>query len=200
VDALMKKGVGLACLHYAVEPAGRNETHRQKSWDRFRDWIGGYFEIHWSVNPHWDADFKQLPEHPITRGVKPFRINDEWYFNMRFEEGMSGVTPILAAVPPDEVRNRPDGPHSGNSFVRSQKGREEIVAWARERPGGGRGFGFTGGHVHWNWGHDDFRKVVLNAIVWITGAEVPPEGVPSRTPTREELEENQDFPKPEKRA
>ena len=50
----------------------------------------------------------------------------------------------------------------------------EVVGWVYERPGGGRGFGFTGMHTHWNWAQDSFRKSVLNAIVWIAGAEVPP--------------------------
>ena len=54
----------------------------------------------WSVNPWWTPDFKELPQHDITRGVKPFSINDEWYYHMRFVDGMKGVTPILSAVPP----------------------------------------------------------------------------------------------------
>ena len=37
-------------------------------------------------------------EHPTARGVKPFVIKDEWYYHMRFVEGMKGVTPILSAV------------------------------------------------------------------------------------------------------
>ena len=47
VDALAKKGVGIVCIHYGVEvPKG-------ESGDKFLDWIGGYFEAHWSVNPTW---------------------------------------------------------------------------------------------------------------------------------------------------
>jgi hypothetical protein len=76
-------------------------------------------------------------------------------------------------------------------------GMPEHVMWAIERPGGGRGFGFTGGHWHHNWAHNDFRKVVLNALVWIAGLEVPPDGVPSRRPSLDELEANQGYPKPE---
>jgi outer membrane protein assembly factor BamB len=74
-----------------------------------------------------------------------------------------------------------------------------VVGWAYERPQGGRGFGFTGGHFHWNWGDDDFRKLVLNALVWVSGGDVPAGGVPSRTPTRRDLEMNQDFSPPEGR-
>jgi type 1 glutamine amidotransferase len=56
------------------------------------------------------------------------------------------------------------------------------TAWARVRPGGGRGFGFTGAHVHWNWAHDGFRTIVLNAITWAAHVEVPDGGVASATP------------------
>ena len=53
-------------------------------------------------------------------------------------------------------------------------------------------------HTHWNWAQDSFRKSVLNAIVWIAGAEVPPDGVPSNTPTLEELEADLGKPRPRK--
>ena len=79
-------------------------------------------------------------------------------------------------------------------------GEPQVVAWAFERPDGGRGFGFTGGHFHRNWGDDDFRTIVLNAIVWIAHGEVPSGGVPSATPTPQELEANQDEPKPARPA
>lgn len=193
LDDLMKKGVGLACLHFAVEvPAG------SPGGDDFLDWIGGYFELHWSVNPHWTPTFAELPDHPITRGVEPFGINDEWYYHMRFRPGMEGVTPILTAVPPASSLSRPDGDRSGNPDVRRAvaSGEPQHVAWAYERPDGGRGFGFSGGHVHWNWGDDNFRTVVLNALVWASGGEVPEGGVPSATPSQAQLEANQDEPKP----
>ena len=191
VDRLMKKGVGLVGLHYAVEvPKGKPGNY-------LLDWIGGYFETFWSVNPHWTMKQPQLAkDHPATRGVKPFTINDEWYFHMRFRESMEGVVPILSAIPPESTRKKESSIRGGNPAVFARKGMPEVEAWARERPDGGRGFGFTGGHTHWNWGHDDFRKLVLNAIVWSAGVEVPAGGVSSRTPTLEELEANQDFDPP----
>ena len=185
VDKVMKKGVGLACIHYGVE------VEKGKSGDAFLDWIGGYFEAHWSVNPHWTAEFKSLPDHAITRGVKPFSINDEWYYHMRFRPEMKGVTPILTAIPPASTLKRPDGAHSGNPHVRAKAGQPQHMAWAAERPDGGRGFGFTGAHYHKNWSDDNFRKLVLNALVWIAKGEVPSGGVPS-TVTAEEIEANQD--------
>lgn len=190
MDRLMKKGVGFVCLHYAVQvPKG-------KSGEYFKSWLGGYYETYWSVNPHWNAQFKSLPEHPTTRGVHPFQIEDEWYYHMRFRDGMQGVTPILSAIPPDATRRRPDGPHSGNPAVRARMGMPETLAWACQRSDGGRAFGFTGGHWQWNWASNDFRTLVLNAIIWTSGLDVPAQGVVTRTPTLEQLQANLDEPKP----
>jgi hypothetical protein len=123
-------------------------------------------------------------------------MDDEWYYHMRFMENMEGVTPILTAVPPERTRQRGDGAHSGNPTVRARKGMPEHVAWARVRPDGGRGFGFTGGHWHWSWACDSFRTVVLNGIAWTAKIEIPEGGVPSKRPTLEQLEANQDYPQP----
>jgi len=191
VAPLMKKGVGLACLHYAVE------TPKDRSGELLKEWIGGYFEPFWSVNPHWNAEFKEFPDHPTARGLKPFTINDEWYYHMRFVDDMKGVTAVLTAIPPDSTRERPDGAHSGNPTVRARKGMPEHLGWVVERPDGGRGMGFTGGHWHWNWACDSFRTFVLNGIVWIAGIEVPEGGVPSKTPAIEDLKAHQDYePRP----
>ena len=162
IEAFVKRGGGLACLHYAVEvPEGEHG-------DKLRDWIGGYFEQWWSVNPTWTAEFKEYPEHPITRGVKPFSLRDEWYYHMRFHPE---AVHLLTAVPPESTRNRPEGKHTGNKHVRARKGMAETVAWCIERPDSGRGFGFTGGHWHKNWEQDDFRTIVLNGICWVAGVE-----------------------------
>lgn len=185
IGRVMKNGAGLVCIHYAVE------VQKDDGGPEFLDWIGGYFETHWSVNPHWVAEFKKIPEHPITRGVKPFQINDEWYYHMRFRENMKGVTPILTAIPPESTLKRPDGPHSGNPHVRARKGMPEHVAWAYERPDGGRGFGMTGAHFHKNWGEENFRKIVLNALLWTAKAEVPQNGVECSV-TEEDLQRNLD--------
>ena len=47
---------------------------------------------------------------------------------------------------------------------------------ATGRADGGRGFGFTGGHSHRNWGDQNFRRVVVNAILWAAKADVPEGG------------------------
>ena len=188
-DKLMKTGAGLVCLHYAVEvPIGPSAKG-------MLNWMGGYFEAHWSVNPHWVAEFKVFPEHEAANGVKSFESNDEWYFHMRFREGMKGVTPILSAVAPDETMKRGDGPHSGNPTVRKAVAAKDPqhVAWAYQRGedyNNGRGFGFTGLHYHWNWQDDSFRKAVLNGVAYTLKLPIPKDGVASERPTKEQLEAN----------
>jgi len=186
----VKRGTGFGCIHYAVEPV------KDKGQVEFLEWIGGAFEVDWSVNPHWDGNFKQLPMHAVTRGVKPFTTRDEWYFNMRFRAGMKGVTPILSDVPPASTMSRKDGPHEGNPAVREQvaKGLPQHVMWVAENANGSRGFGFTGGHFHASWQKDDQRKLVLNAIVWLAKVDVPKDGVSSSV-TAAEIAANLD-PKP----
>lgn len=197
---LQNRGIGMVCIHYGVEvPKG-------PSGDAFLKWTGGYFETDWSVNPHWTGNFRDFPAHPVTSGVQPFRINDEWYYHMRFAED-ANVISVLSDLPPKETLvktdgslARPDGPHSNNAAVRAavlERQEPQTVAWARERPDAGRGFGFTGGHNHWNWGNQDFRTLVLNAIVWTAHGVVPENGVPSRNLKVSDLQDNQDFPEPE---
>ena len=102
VGDLMSRGVGLMCVHFAVE------VPKDRGGKQFQDWIGGYYEHQWSCNPMWTPEFAELPRHPITQGVKPFSIRDEWYFNMRFRPDMKDIKPILTAKPSDAVR---DGPY-----------------------------------------------------------------------------------------
>ena len=204
-DEVMKRGVGLACIHYGVE------TTKGPAGDHFLKWIGGYFEPYWSVNPVWNASFKLLPRHPITQGVMPFTMQDEWYYHMRFREATSAIGsifPILSAHPPENTMKRlkpgvDKHPHHGNPDVAAavlKRKEAQHVAWAYQRGEDynyGRGFGFTGAHFHENWASLDARRLVLNAIAWIAKVDVPKTGVSSKEVTMKDLLQNQDFPKPE---
>lgn len=202
LEKLAAKGVGLGFMHYGVEVLADQAGGEMKRW------IGGHYEHMFSCNPIWEPQFTAFPDHPITRGVEPFQIKDEWYFNMRFIADLAGneaaevddmkFVPILVAQPSDDVRDGPyvypKGPYP---HIQASKGRAEAMMWTVERKDGGRGFGFTGGHFHDNWGNDDFRKVVLNGVLWIAKAPIPENGVQSQV-TQSDLDANLD-PKPARR-
>jgi hypothetical protein len=189
-NALVKKGVSVGCIHYGVEvPRGSGGKAMIAA-------TGGFFETNWSVNPHWKTTNVTLAkDNPVTRGVQPYEMQDEWYYHMRFPGQMKGVTPILSALPPKSTLARKDGAHSGNPHVRKAVAAGEIqhLMWAFERDDKSRGFGFTGGHFHWNWGHPMHRKVVLNGVAWIAGIDVPKDGVPAGKLTLDDLKANQDY-------
>ena len=202
VEAWTKKGIGIGCMHYGVEVVA------EQAGAEFKRWIGGHYEHMFSCNPIWEPQFSIFPDHPIARGVKPFSIKDEWYFNMRFVADAKGdepqridgmkFVPILVAAPSDAVRGGPyvypKGPYP---HIQASKGRAEAMMWAVERADGGRGFGFTGGHFHDNWGNDQFRKSVLNAFLWLAKVEVPEGGVESKI-SEADLNANLD-PKPRRK-
>jgi hypothetical protein len=192
LDALAAKGAGLGFAHYAVDVA-----HGAPG-DTFHRWIGGHYERNYSVNPMWKPAFDKFPNHPITRGVGPFATHDEWYFNMRWTPDAalkSRLTPILVATPSDEVRKGPYvSPRGPYDHIIAASGTPETMMWVFERPDGGRGMGFTGGHTHANWGDPNQRRIMLNALLWLAKIEVPAKGVQD-TITEADLSMNLDDKK-----
>ncbi len=152
---LAKKGTGLIFLHYSIDPPAGAQAD-------LTAWMGGCYEAGFSQNPV--NVVKVTPAghgHPITRGCSGYVAEDEWYFDIRFRENDTNLVPIMTGkLPP---RNPQD----------------KVLAWAYTRPDGGRAFGFAGGHYTSNWHQEPFRKLVLNAILWVAKVEVPREGVAS---------------------
>lgn len=167
MDLLQKeidKGCGFVALHYAV-------NFPKQASERILPWLGGHIEGGYSTSlaTKWTAEFKSLPDHHISRGLKPFTLHDEWYYFLRMDPEMKGIfNPILKAVPPDNTRQTPAS--------KEHPGREEVMAWTFQRPWGGRSFGFTGGHLHKNWGDASIRRLVVNGILWTANVEVPKDG------------------------
>lgn len=158
----MTRGCGLVTLHWST-------FHPARYHQRVTEWVGGYFDYETGPGPNkwysaiqtWDGQaMLGVADHPIARGVRPFRVKEEFYYRLRFRDGDPRVQPILRTRPPGEVE-------------------DQTVAWAIERADGGRGFGCTGGHFYENWWNEDYRRLLLNAIVWSARIEVPVGGVVS---------------------
>lgn len=184
-----KDGMGIMFMHYGVHP------EKKVGEKYFKHWIGAYMDNS-SVNPHWIADVEAKPAEAVSRGVKPFKAYDEFYFNMVWptKQECSCCRPLAVATPtPDRVVRYIN---MWNKKGELSFGKKQPLMWCRDpKPTeGGRGIGFVGGHYHHNWAVDDFRKLVLNAIVWTARGEVPKEGVPSAKVTKEMLNKNLDRP------
>jgi type 1 glutamine amidotransferase len=163
LDHLMKRGVGFVAIHYTVFVPTR------KAGPPFLNWLGGYFDYETGdTTNHWFSkietrDYSLRPattNHVILRGVHAFQLHEEYYYHMRFKEHDPRWTPIL-------------------TFGTDPKDPASVVAWAVERPDGGRAFAYTGGHFQKNWEKEAVRRLMLNAILWTAHADVPLDGVRS---------------------
>ncbi len=165
LEKQMNRGCGFVQLHWSTFNPSRFH-------DKITEWIGGYFDYEKgdqkNATNKWYSAIKHYtepielgePDHPISRGVKPFRLLEEFYYRIRFRENDPRLKKIVMSQPTGEK----------NQFA---------VGWAVERKDGGRGFGFTGGHYYANWWDPNFRKLILNAIVWSAGDEIPKNGIQS---------------------
>ncbi len=145
---------GLVNLHQAVEFPP--EFSKQSM-----DWTGGLYNA-LSSRGHWDSVHDTFPEHPITRGVTAWEINDGWLNRFKFPAGMKGITPLV---------------WSGKEHLGSPEGGDkDIVCWTFDRASGGRSFNFSGLDAHHAWELDGMRKLVINGILWSAGVEIPADG------------------------
>jgi hypothetical protein len=143
---LLNNGAGLTAIHWST---GADKVYGPE----YLDLLGGWFNRDHSglsTGKSWltQAD----PKHPITRGWKEWEIHDEFYLNLRFAK----QTKPLLTVKVDGV--------------------DQVVGWTLERAGGGRSFGTTLGHFHDNFVREDFRRLLVNGILWTAHKDVPPEG------------------------
>jgi type 1 glutamine amidotransferase len=162
IQKQMDRGCGMMTFHFSTFAP-------DKYGDQVLEWVGGYFD--WQNNKgerEWYSDITFLdvpvvlssPDHPVSNGVKPFQVVEEYYYDLRFRPDDPRLSPIIS-VPALEAEHS-DG---------------QIVAWAIERTDGGRGFGTSLGHFYGNWKNEGYRKMLLNAIVWTTGEKVPESGI-----------------------
>jgi type 1 glutamine amidotransferase len=168
IEKQMKRGCGLVLVHWSVFVPNKDAG------DKMLDWVGGHFDYQSGPSPKgWYSRIQtaMIPvkpgTHPIAQGVEPFAVREEFYYRMRFNE-RSRPTPVLTATIPGEKE-------------------PQTVAWAIERPDGGRGFGLTGGHFFDNWKHDSYRRLLLQAVLWTAKVEFPRAGLRNAFPPEDAL-------------
>lgn len=174
-----------------------SHPERLAAFQRLAKRKGGITALHWAVGAkdpryidvaknlwgatHGGPDRKYVVDqrtlvpnviHPITMGLQPLTIRDEWYYNLKFtSEG--GFDALWITTIEDESRP---------------------VAWAWERPNRGRSFGFVGLHFHENWGDETYRRFVSRGVLWTLRLEEPEDGLSLELDPRDIQEPR---PKPE---
>lgn len=184
LSTMMERGCGIVCIHFAtglrepdVAPDGEHPLLH---------WMGGYFASRCAhhksiarifpvaeIRPAKSTGSDGSP-HPVLRGWKPFTLHDEPYIDNYFgppghAERAGLIEFATSLLPPEEPRH-------------------QVVAWGIERPDGGRGFGIVMPHFYRNWQLEDLRTLILNGIVWTTGAKLPAAGVHVELPDLAEFQ------------
>jgi type 1 glutamine amidotransferase len=161
-EALLASGVGLTAIHWATGAGAELGPD-------YLQILGGWFNRPlFSTLEITTAKLTQTdPKHPICRGWKEYDLKDEYYLNLRFAPA---AKPVLKV---------------------SVSGQDHVVAWTYERPGArrGRSFGVVLGHFYDNFKLEQFRKMLVNGILWTAHREVPPGGAPVKAVAEEFVKE-----------
>lgn len=167
-DMLMRRGVGLVALHQAsTVPPGGDDFGLVESLGGVRDGTRDRTTETARLDP-------VARTHPVSRGLASFDHRDEFYPTLRFARDAK-VTPILDGVLHVQYRD-------GRSLV-EETAEKRVVAWTYERDGGGRAFAFTGAHFVAALDRPEVRTLLLNAIFWTAGMDVPAGGVRTTLPS-----------------
>lgn len=164
LQTLSDAGVGLVMIHQALD-------YPDEFGSQALGWLGGIYLKGQSGRGHWDSKHVDFPEHPITRGVTPWEINDGWLNGLSFVDDLAGITPLV---------------WSGKEYAGSRAGLDaDIVGWAYDRPAAaaaaarpGRSFSFTGLDAHAAWTLPGVRQLMVNGVLWTAHVEIPTEGAP----------------------
>jgi mannose-6-phosphate isomerase-like protein (cupin superfamily) len=160
-EAAMRAGVGLVTLHQAsTVPAD------DRAIDLAR-WLGA---ARYGLFDRTEELVRLEPArvHPVARGLTPFTYFDEFYPTLR-EGGRGHREAVLQGSLHVQYRD-------SKPVIITEPSRRTI-AWSFERESGGRAFGFTGAHFLAALDEPGVRRLLLNAILWTSGIEVPAQGV-----------------------
>lgn len=153
LNDLAERGGGFVCWHWGMGC-------------RDAKYIDGYLKLFGGCHGGPDRKYKVVKnvavdvlagEHPVTRGIGDFRIDEEFYYRLKFVKPEGSITPLIRV---------------------SIDGREQTVCWAWKRPGGGRSFGFSGGHFHNNWEREEYRRLMTQATLWSIRVPLPEQPLP----------------------
>jgi putative heme-binding domain-containing protein len=189
LDEKYKQGTALMFMHYGVHPTVEvGEKYYNK-------WMGGYFADAFSVNPSWIADMVPKDGHPVARGLSgSIKAFDEFYWNLSFDKSCKDCYPLATGTPTPENMVTYGSSKFWNKDAADKLGTAQSLIWCRDPADAPRGAGFVGGHFHRNWAIDDYRKLILNTIAWVSKVEVPKDGITSESVTQETLNQNLNRP------
>jgi hypothetical protein len=150
---LAKRGGGLSVVHWGMG------SRAAENIEPFVDLFGA---CHGGPDRKYKVLETQLlvaaKDHPIMAGLTDFRIHEEFYYQLKTRPSAS-LVPLLKA----EI-----------------DGDQPMVAWAWERAGGGRSFGYSGCHFHEHWARPEYQRFLAQGVLWTLKLTPPRENFPAQ--------------------
>ena len=108
-----------------------------------------------------EIEINFTPDHPITAGLSPLQLREEYYYRLKRAPADAGKITPLVTIPADA----------------ESAGERQMVGWSFDRTDGGRSFGFTGLHFHANWQQPTYRRLLAQGILWTLQLPAPDEAI-----------------------
>jgi hypothetical protein len=155
---LAKRGGGLSVLHWGMGT---------KAAEHIEPFVALFGACHGGPDRKYKFLETQVriaaTDHPATKGLADFTIQEEFYYQLK-QLPEAQLVPLLTA---DIDGERP------------------MIAWAWERPDGGRSLGYSGCHYHTNWARPEYRRFIAQAVLWTLKLSPPDAGFPAKIPETE---------------
>jgi hypothetical protein len=149
---LAKRRGGLTVLHWGM--GTRTAEHIEPFVTLFGACHGGPDRKYKYLETQFLVSAK---DHPIMRGVSDFTIQEEFYYQLKTAPEARLIPLVKAAI----------------------EGEQPMVAWAWERPDGGRSFGYSGCHYHENWSRPEYRRFLSQGVLWTLQLTPPTSSFPA---------------------
>jgi hypothetical protein len=168
LDALHKAGMGIMILHWGVAV---NNEQNPTARDYYLNWFGETAMEGFTQNPlgFWIVTpIESAEKHPILNGVHRWIYKDEIFSRLVGNPGDPYRTDLLIGESPETNQSEAGSPRG----VIGPRG----IASAYEK-GNARGILWGGMDFHSALLNENYRRFLLNAIVWTAGIAIPPGGV-----------------------
>ena len=159
---LMQSGAGFVAIHWGTGIGYSKFAEAEEIRNAYLDVLGAWFRRPPCGVTIAQAELAQVDSrHPICRGWLGYELRGEYYTDLVFHDRAKPLVTV------------------------NVEGKDQVVGWTFERADGGRSYGTTLGHFHYNFIRPMHRRMVVNGILWAAQHRIPLAGSKVQLPVGE---------------
>lgn len=147
---LMERGTGFVAIHWGTGIGYSKFAESEEIRDAYLEVLGAWFRrppCGVAIAP--SRLVQANSRHPICRGWWDYDLRAEYYTDLVFHPRAEPLVSVQV------------------------EGKDQVVGWTFERADGGRSYGTTLGHFHYNFIRAPHRRMIVNGILWAAQHRVP---------------------------